>query len=103
MLQVKGEHHNWDLENIPVARERNYTARGIGGDFVIPRQYLGGFELESGAQVFLRCASPYLYPAAGLHHGPHFVNHLNQRSTSMPGALPCWLCAQHLRVQSQQA
>ena len=76
MLQVKGEHHNWDLENIPVARERNYTARGIGGDFVIPRQYLGGFELESGAQVFLRRASPHLCLAACLHHGLHFADPL---------------------------
>ena len=54
LLQVKGEHHNWDQEGIPVARSRNYTARGIGGDFVIPRQYLGSFDLESGTRVFLR-------------------------------------------------
>ena len=52
---MKGEHHNWDEEEIPVARSRNYTARGIAGDFVIPRQYIGGFELESGSRVFLRC------------------------------------------------
>ena len=52
--QVKGEHHNWDQEEIPVARSRNYTARGIAGDFVIPRQYIGGFDLESGTKVYLR-------------------------------------------------
>ena len=33
---------------------RNYTARGIAGDFVIPRQYIGHFELDTGARVFLR-------------------------------------------------
>lgn len=38
-----------------MARERNYTARGIAGDFVIPRQYLGGFELDSGTKLYLRC------------------------------------------------
>ena len=54
MLQVKGEHHNWDEEKIPVARSRNYTARGIAGDFVIPRQYIGGFDLDSGTRVSLR-------------------------------------------------
>ena len=32
---MKGEHHNWDEEEIPVARAHNYTARGIAGDFVI--------------------------------------------------------------------
>jgi hypothetical protein len=55
---VRGEHHDWDLEEIPVAREHNYTARGIEGDFVIPRQYLGGFDLESGTKVYLRFDLP---------------------------------------------
>ncbi len=53
-MQVGGEHHLWDQERIPVAMARNYTARGIPAPFVIPRQYIGQFEMASGAQVYLR-------------------------------------------------
>ncbi len=52
-LQVSGEHHNWAEEKIPVAMEHDYIARGIPGDFRIPRQYIGRFDLKSGAQVHL--------------------------------------------------
>lgn len=62
LRQVKGEHHNWDEEQIPVARSRNYTARGIAGDFVIPRQYIGGFDLDSGSKVFLRYCATRSFP-----------------------------------------
>jgi hypothetical protein len=30
---------------------KNYTARGIGSDFLIPRQYIGRFDLKSGTQA----------------------------------------------------
>ncbi|KAK9907951.1 hypothetical protein WJX75_000456 [Coccomyxa subellipsoidea] len=53
-VTVSGEHHLWDEEKYPVAMEHDYIARGIPGDFRIPRQYIGRFDLKSGAQVFLR-------------------------------------------------
>lgn len=48
---MSGEHHFWDEEKIPVAMEHDYIARGIPGDFRIPRQYIGRFDTKSGAQV----------------------------------------------------
>ena len=59
VLQVSGEHHLWDQDKVPVAMSKNYTARGITTDFVIPRQYIGRFDLKSGTQV---CGANHCWP-----------------------------------------